>query len=156
AYAFGLRKSELTGLRVRQFDARARVLDLAPDQTKTGKPRKVVLTQETYALLSMLISGRKPDDFLLSPTRRRVTDVVDRWRQCCVAAGQGHYVCPECLDVEPIGYRRARCPQCERRWYAKQLKYVGILLHDCRRSAVRNMIRRGVPEVVAMRISGHK
>jgi integrase len=51
-------------------------------------------------------------------------------------------------------------PVCDLRgtWAAvtEEAKLRGLLLHDFRRSAVRNMIRRGVPQKTAREISGHK
>ena len=64
------------------------------------------------------------------------TNLRKEWMKACAAVGLGRIIEVEGKKYDP--------------------RYVGLTIHDFRRSAIRNLIEAGVPEKVAMSIRGHK
>jgi integrase len=138
AYNFGFRKSELLNLRVAQVDLLGKWIELRQGETKNGRGRKVKMTAEVFELMRACVADKEPEDFVF--TREDGSPVQDprkAWYDLCVRSGLG--------KLTPANGKKY-----------KFNRYVGLNLHDFRRSAVRNFVRAGVPERVAMEISGHK
>ena len=136
AYTFGWRmQSEVLALERRQLDLEARTLRLDPGQGKTGQPRVVVLTAELRRLLGEQLER-------VRALERRTGRVVPF------------------LFPFLSGRRRAAQPRRDfRKSWASACRAAGcpgLLRHDLRRTAVRNLTRAGVPERVAMSLTGHK
>jgi integrase len=147
---YGWRVSELTGMRVRQADLAQRTIRLEPGTTKNSEGREVVMTDSVYTLLSACVIGKGADDFVF--TRKNGSPVHDfrtTWENACVRAGVGTIVCARCSAPKVAGQRCAKCK-------TKHSKYSGLIFHDLRRTAARNLRRAGIAEGVIMKIGGWK
>ena len=129
-YWCGVRLGEAQQIEWSQVNLDARIIRLEEDQTKNETARIVPLPPVLVNVLSAVEpkSGRVFDD----------TNLRVEWSKACELVGEGKRV----KEVSKGGNI----------WY----RYDGLIVHDLRRSAVRNLINSGVPENVAMKISGHK
>jgi len=153
AGAYAWRKREMLDMRVSQVDFAAGTIRLEVGTTKNKQGREVPLTPATRPLLEACCAGKQPDDYVLTRGRPpvRVIDPRDAWHAMCISLGLGCWHCqtPQCGTKQN---RQGRCPKCR----ARNWRYEGLLIHDMRRTGVRNLRRSGVSEQVAMSISGHK
>jgi len=130
AYYTGCRRGEILSLQWAQIDLVERVVRLEPGTTKNAEARNLPLTTELFEVLSM---------------QRSVRDT--KWPACPWVFFNE--------SGERIGqFRRSWATACKAAGLVRGEDEPDRLFHDLRRSGVRNLVRAGVPESVAMRISG--
>lgn len=135
AYAFGWRmQSEILMLERRHLDLEAGTLRLDPGTTKNADGRVVYLPADLKAELAAQVERVRAQERRLG---RIIPFLFPHLR--------GRYVGQQIRD-----FRRAWATAC------KAAGVPGMLRHDCRRTAVRNMVNAGIPERVAMTITGHR
>jgi len=126
-YRTGWRFSEITNLQWKDVDRVRGIVRLQAGKTKNDKGRMLYLDDELQRVIDLQWETRKRSG--------KLTPHVFPNRD-----GSGPIV-----DIR-FSWKKA----------CKAVKIGKKLFHDFRRTAVRNMIRAGIPERVAMQISGHK
>jgi integrase len=145
---FGWRVSELVGMKVNQVDLMQRVIRLAPGTTKNSEGREVFMTDALHLLLTACVQGKGPEDAVFTrPNGVPVRSFREAWERACCKAGVGQFNCADCNALSLSGNN---CPQCS----GDRMKYTGLIFHDLRRTAARNLRRAGISETVIMKIGG--
>ena len=128
AYLTGWRRGEVVSLRWDAVDRDAGEIRLAT--TKNGRPRSIPLVGELSELVKRRWTARE-------------------YQAAEGVTGISEYVFHR--GGQPlVDFRRVWTSACT------TAKVPGRLFHDLRRSAVRDMVRAGTPQAVAMTISGHR
>jgi integrase len=129
AHETGWRLREILGLERRNVDLKEGYARLDPGTTKNNEGRVAYLSPELLAIL------RAQDATTRELEREKATLIPWTFHR------RGRRI------LRFLASWQTAC---------KKAGVPGMLFHDLRRTAVRNMVRAGVPERVAMQISGHR
>ena len=160
-YYTGMRKEEILSLTWRQLNIFERKITLDADTTKNDEARVIYLGGELYeAILNQwkLKESRYPQcPFVFSRNGQKIKHIRKSWKKAlCECGYKPTFKCKGCGTIVELEERQERkglkCSKCHGNRFKKHDK----LFHDLRRTAIRNMVRAGVPEKTAMKISGHK
>jgi integrase len=161
----GMRFGETRKLTWDNVDLKNAKLRLEGRMTKNGKTRTIPLMGELPEMLKIERERFPGAKHVFSRDGRSpIRTIRKAWIGACSRAGLGQkaWACKKrgCTNfnrivAEHIPKDKAKhvCSTCGS---AAKLKYFGLLIHDLRRTGVRNLVRAGVPDSVAMAISGHK
>jgi len=128
-YVTAWRKQEILSLKWSDVDLESRRVRLRSEHSKNAEPRVIVLTGDLLALMERRRAARQYE--------ADTGTALSAW----VFHRRGHPI---------VDFRDAWADACAAAGVS------GLLFHDLRRSAVRNMERAGVSQSVAMKVSGHK
>ena len=139
AYFSGMRMGEVYSLKWQQVNWTEGKLYLNAQDTKTDTPRVLYLTGD---LIKVLRTWKQRCDtkwprclWICHRGAIRLESLKHSWRKACERVGLG-----KMIEIEGT----------------KEKEWKGKIPHDFRRTAIRNMLRAGIPEKIAMTISGHK
>ena len=136
AYHTGWRSGEILSLTWDKVDLKQGIISLNPGETKSEEARTVYLNEELMTEIKALhVNRRLGCPWVFHRDGEVVKSFRKAWATACIKAGLFEVV---------------------RDNQGNETKTPTKIFHDFRRTGVRNMVRAGVPERVAMMVSGHK
>lgn len=167
AYFTGMRQGELEALRWERVNFDEEMIRLEADETKNEESRYLPYgaIPELAEIIERRSKNRATELVFTRPDGSSLGCYRKAWNRACIKASLGRmcWKCKKCHRLTEVAKQpwppeyppKEEPPVCECgttcHWH-----YEGLIFHDLRRTGVRNLRRAGVPESVAMKISGHK
>ncbi len=155
-YLTGMRFSSIANLRWEHISNDNAEMTLPGQFMKAKQALKLPLVGELHEIIARrraarAIKGEMPSLLVFHRAGKQVRQFRLEWIEAALAAKLGKMSCPKCSAVAQKPTSRCSCAHCR-----VAMKYDGVIFHDFRRTAARDMIRAGVPQTIAMKITGHK